>query len=84
MYYLLMFVLPDYFQHILDIQMKLNVKNARQLGPNGEHELYDLKRCFSIGWQAGFRGDCLACFSSLGRPEVFMVDRDGHNGFAGD
>jgi len=29
---------------------------ARQLGPNGEHELYDLKRCFTIGWQAGFRG----------------------------
>ena len=29
---------------------------ARQLGPNGEHGLYDLKRCFTIGWQAGFRG----------------------------
>jgi hypothetical protein len=29
---------------------------ARQLGPNGEHALYDLKRCFTIGWKAGFRG----------------------------
>jgi len=29
---------------------------ARTLGPNGEHELYDLKRCFDVGWTAGFRG----------------------------
>ncbi len=29
---------------------------ARQLGANGEHALYDLKRCFEIGWKAGFRG----------------------------
>lgn len=29
---------------------------ARVLGPNGEHEAYDLKRCFTIGWDAGFRG----------------------------
>ena len=29
---------------------------ARQLGPNGEHDQYDLKRCFEIGWKAGFRG----------------------------
>ncbi len=29
---------------------------ARTLGPNGEHELYDLERCFEIGWKAGFRG----------------------------
>jgi hypothetical protein len=29
---------------------------ARQLGPRGEHPAYDLKRCFTIGWQAGFRG----------------------------
>jgi hypothetical protein len=29
---------------------------ARQLGPNGEHPLYDLKKCFTIGWEAGFRG----------------------------
>jgi hypothetical protein len=26
------------------------------LGPNGEHAAYDLKRCFDIGWKAGFRG----------------------------
>jgi hypothetical protein len=29
---------------------------ARQLGPAGEHRLYDLQRCFTIGWKAGFRG----------------------------
>lgn len=29
---------------------------ARQLGPQGQHTAYDLKRCFSIGWKAGFRG----------------------------
>jgi hypothetical protein len=29
---------------------------ARSLGPAGEHEAYDLKRCFDIGWDAGFRG----------------------------
>jgi hypothetical protein len=29
---------------------------VRALGPNGEHDAYDLKRCFDIGWDAGFRG----------------------------
>lgn len=29
---------------------------ARQLGPKGEHKLWDLKRCFKIGWKSGFRG----------------------------
>jgi hypothetical protein len=29
---------------------------ARVLGAAGEHEPYDLKRCFDIGWDAGFRG----------------------------
>ncbi len=29
---------------------------AKTLGPNGEHTQYDLKRCFEIGWKAGFRG----------------------------
>ncbi len=29
---------------------------ARELGPNGEHSLYDLRRCFDIGWECGFRG----------------------------
>ena len=29
---------------------------ARNLGPAGEHDAYDLKRCFDIGWDAGFRG----------------------------
>ncbi len=29
---------------------------ALELGPNGEHKAYDLKRCFDIAWSAGFRG----------------------------
>lgn len=29
---------------------------AFQFGPQGEHKQYDLKRCFQIGWDAGFRG----------------------------
>lgn len=29
---------------------------ARKLGPGGGHPEYDLKRCFEIGWNAGFRG----------------------------
>ena len=29
---------------------------ARKLGPAGEHKEYDLKRCFDIAWNAGFRG----------------------------
>ncbi|MEQ8786249.1 MAG: TIM barrel protein [Pirellulaceae bacterium] len=29
---------------------------ARQLGPEGQHPLYDLRRCFDVGWKAGFRG----------------------------
>ena len=29
---------------------------AKTLGPNGEHEMYDLKRCFDVGWASGFRG----------------------------
>jgi hypothetical protein len=29
---------------------------AWDLGPNGEHEPYDLHRCFTIGREAGFRG----------------------------
>jgi hypothetical protein len=29
---------------------------ARELGPEGQHAKYDLKRCFEVGWSAGFRG----------------------------
>jgi hypothetical protein len=29
---------------------------ARNFGPDGDHPEYDLKRCFRIGWEAGFRG----------------------------
>ena len=29
---------------------------AKVLGPHGEHDAYNLRRCFEIGWEAGFRG----------------------------
>ncbi|MEW6302849.1 MAG: TIM barrel protein [Verrucomicrobiota bacterium] len=29
---------------------------AKKMGPDGAHADYDLKRCFDIGWNAGFRG----------------------------
>jgi hypothetical protein len=29
---------------------------ALKLGPAGKHADYDLRRCFDIGWKAGFRG----------------------------
>lgn len=29
---------------------------AKEFGPNSEHPAYDLHRCFTIGWQSGFRG----------------------------
>lgn len=29
---------------------------AKTLGPDGAHPAYDLKKCFRIGWDAGFRG----------------------------
>lgn len=29
---------------------------AFQLAPDGTHDRYDLRRCFQIGWDAGFRG----------------------------
>ena len=36
---------------------------ALTLGPDGQHEAYDLKRCFDIAWDAGFRGPwCLEHF----------------------
>lgn len=37
---------------------------AFTLGADGSHEAYDLKRCFQIGWDAGFRGPwCIEHFN---------------------
>lgn len=44
---------------------------ARQLGPNGEHPLYDLKRCFQIGWDAGFRGPWCLEHAHADRGQLF-------------
>jgi len=29
---------------------------AGEIAADGSHAAYDLKRCFDIGWKAGFRG----------------------------
>lgn len=44
---------------------------ARALGPKGEHRLYDLKRCFQIGWNAGFRGPWCLEHANRDRKKLF-------------
>lgn len=44
---------------------------ARQLGPKGEHKLYDLKRCFEIGKKAGFAGPWCLEHANQNRDELF-------------
>jgi len=44
---------------------------ARALGPKGEHPLYDLKRCFEIGWAAGFRGPWCLEHANKDRKKLF-------------
>lgn len=44
---------------------------ARQLGPNGEHKLYDLERCFNIGWKAGFQGPWCFEHANADRKKLF-------------
>jgi hypothetical protein len=44
---------------------------ARKLGPNGEHELYDLKRCFEVGWKTGFRGPWCLEHANSNRDDLF-------------
>jgi len=43
--------LAQTFPHALSCDFKV-----RELGPNHEHPTYDLRACFEIGRQAGFRG----------------------------
>lgn len=44
---------------------------ARALGLKGEHPLYDLKRCFEIGWTAGFRGPWCLEHANKNREKLF-------------
>ncbi len=44
---------------------------ARQLGPQGQHALYDLRRCFQIGWDAGFRGPWCLEHANADRTALF-------------
>ncbi|QDV20129.1 Xylose isomerase-like TIM barrel [Gimesia panareensis] len=48
---------------------------ARAIGPRGEHPLYDLKRCFEIGWQAGFRGPW--CFEHANKDRQMLFKELG-------
>ena len=43
--------LKNAFPHAVSCDFKFG-----KLGSNGEHKPYDLKHCFDLGWQAGFRG----------------------------
>ena len=44
---------------------------AGRLGPNGEHPAYDLKRCFTIGWDSGFRGPWCLEHANTSRADLF-------------
>lgn len=44
---------------------------AGKLGPDGEHKSWDLKRCFDIAWDAGFRGPWCLEHAGTDRTELF-------------
>ena len=54
------------FPHAVSCDFK-----ARTLGPNGEHALYDLKRCFEAGWKCGFRGPWCLEHAHSDRTQLF-------------
>lgn len=54
------------FPHAVSCDFK-----ARTLGPNGEHALYDLKRCFEVGWECGFRGPWCLEHAHSDRTQLF-------------
>jgi sugar phosphate isomerase/epimerase len=44
---------------------------AGKLGPDGEHAAWDLKKCFAIAWDAGFRGPWCLEHAHTDRKELF-------------
>ncbi len=67
------------FPHAVSCDFK-----ARTLGPNGEHALYDLKRCFEAGWECGFRGPWCLEHAHSDRTQLFkdlIVLRDQLRGW---
>jgi hypothetical protein len=44
---------------------------AKTLEPNGEHRDYDLKRCFQLGWNEGFKGPWCLEILDPDRPKLF-------------
>ena len=45
---------------------------AMSIEANGEHPAYDLKRCFQIGWDAGFRGPWCLEILEKNRSKLFQ------------
>ena len=43
-------------EKMFPLAVTCDFKVCRELGPNGEHPDYDLRRCFQVGWDCGFRG----------------------------
>lgn len=54
------------FPHAISCDFK-----ARTLGPDGQHTLYDLKRCFEVGWECGFRGPWCLEHAHRDRTQLF-------------
>ncbi|MDA0587032.1 MAG: TIM barrel protein [Planctomycetota bacterium] len=44
---------------------------ARAISADGSHPLYDLKRCFTIGWEAGYRGPLCLEHANADRVTLF-------------
>lgn len=44
---------------------------AGKLGPDGQHAAWDLKRCFTIAWDAGFRGPWCLEHANTDRATLF-------------
>lgn len=43
--------LKNAFSHAVSCDFKVG-----KLGPQGQHAAYDIRHCFELGWEAGFRG----------------------------
>ncbi|MSU48421.1 MAG: hypothetical protein EXS37_04895 [Opitutus sp.] len=54
------------FPHAVSCDFKFG-----KIGPNGEHTAYDLKHCFDLGWQAGFRGPWVLEHAGENTKELF-------------
>jgi hypothetical protein len=58
--------LEDAFPHAVSCDFK-----ARTIGADGAHVAYDLKKCFDVGWQTGFRGPWCLEHAHRDRKQLF-------------